>query len=69
MKAYEILVDSQIEPEAKVGTLCYELKGIDFGAAEHDSHVLGVECVAVSLKESGDYPFFCIPAAHLKELK
>lgn len=65
-RKYEVLVDSRLEPNAKAGTIVYDLVGIDYGMADMDSNATGIEHVPVTLNEKGEYPFFTIPKAHLK---
>lgn len=63
---YVVLVDSGLEPKARAGTVVFRPKGWDYGAANDDTRVTGVEHISVTLSSSGDYPFFTIPKRDLR---
>lgn len=48
------------------GEIVFEAAGHDYGLANDDSRMTGVEHVSVSKHSDGGYPFFTIPKAHLK---
>lgn len=43
------------------GTIVYPLKKHDYGCANDDRRILGVECESMSKTPDGDYPFSVIP--------
>lgn len=47
------------------GTVVYDCQKHDYGLARDDTNETGEEHISVSLNESGDYPFFTVPADHL----
>lgn len=68
MAAYLLLADSAIEPEAKTGSIVYDLMRPDYGLASADSRGFGYECVSVTLSPYGDYPSFTVPKSALRKL-
>lgn len=66
MKKYELLADRF---DHKAGEIVYDCKGYDYGCALDDTHVTGKKHISVILNEDGDYPFFTVPKAQLKEIE
>ncbi len=62
-KAYRLECDRF---EHKAGTTVYEQKFHDYGLANDDSRLTGVEHVSVTLKSDGGYPGFTVPRHQLK---
>jgi hypothetical protein len=69
MTTYRLLKDSEIEPKAKAGTLVYDCKGHDYGCANDDTRMTGIEHQSVTLNADGDYPFFTVPTRDLEKIK
>jgi len=65
---YRILKDSKLEPKAKAGTIVYRCRFNDYGCADDDEYVTGVEHIACTLNENGNYPFFTVPKPDLDVL-
>lgn len=59
-KAYKMLRDSTVNPSVKAGDSVYDIKGWDYGCANDDTRMTGVEHTSVTLKDDGDYPFFTV---------
>jgi hypothetical protein len=68
-KRYEMLSDSKIEPAATKGTIVYSCHGCDYGCANDDTRMTGVEHTSMTLNEDGSYPFFTHPRHMLKPLE
>jgi len=69
VQAYRVLKDSNLNGEAKVGTIVYAGRGYDYGLASDDTRATGIEHVSVTLKRSGDYPTFTVPLRDLEEIE
>jgi len=57
-QAFVLLTDSGIEPTAKKGATVYKCAKADYGCADLDTRMTGIQHISVSLKPDGDYPFF-----------
>ena len=66
-KRYVMLADSELESNAKKGTVVYEYLNYDYGLASDDTWITGIEHVSVTLNENGDYPSFTVPVTDLGE--
>lgn len=66
--SYRLCVDSQVNHEAKKGTIVYMARNHDYGLASDDTRSTGIQHVSVTLDPSGDYPFFTIPVRDLEPL-
>jgi hypothetical protein len=51
------------------GQTVYDTKGHDYGLANDDTRMTGIEHVSVTLDENGEYPFFTIPKADLEKIE
>lgn len=49
-----------------VGTVCYRLRGFDYGVASDDTRMTGVQHVSMTLDPEGDYPSFTVPEKDLE---
>lgn len=65
---YRLLKDSKIEPEARAGMTVYRCLKHDYSIAEEDRLMTGIPHVPVTLKSSGDYPFFTVPEPDLERI-
>lgn len=63
---YVVTVGSTLEPSAVAGTVVYRPKGWDYGSANDDTRMTGIEHISVTLSADGDYPFFTIPKNSLR---
>lgn len=63
---YRVIVDSEIEPRAVAGMIVYRCKGWDYGMANDDTRLTGIEHISVTLDAGGGYPFFTIPKRDLE---
>jgi hypothetical protein len=63
---YVVLQNSKLEPKAAAGTVVFRPNGWDYGSANDDTRVTGVEHISVTLDADGDYPFFTIPMRDLR---
>ncbi len=66
--SYKMLVDSDLEPKAKAGTVVYDIRGWDYGLASDDTRMTGVQHVSVTLDEDGGYPSFTVREDHIQKL-
>jgi hypothetical protein len=69
IKKYEMLSDSKLEPLATRGTTVYSCMSHDYGCANDDTRMTGIEHTSVTLKSDGGYPFFTVPKSGIKEIK
>lgn len=65
---YEMLVDSDLEPLAKKGTIVYDCLKNDYGLSNDDTRMTGIVHVSVTLKSDGNYPYFTVPYKHLRKI-
>lgn len=65
-KVYVLLEDSKIEPKATKGTTVYDCAGYDYGCANDDTRMTGIEHKSYTLDPDGGYPFFTHPVRGLK---
>jgi hypothetical protein len=63
--AYMVLVDS---PPFKAGEKVYRLMYADYGVANDDSRMTGVEHWSMTYSETGNYPSNTIPKRFLAEI-
>lgn len=66
VRKYEVLKDSVLERKAKVGTVVYDYHGYDYGCANDDTRMTGVEHQTMTLDPEGGGPFFTMPCRDLK---
>jgi hypothetical protein len=64
--AFKMLIDSAIEPKAKMGTTVYKCRGYDYGLASDDTRMTGIRHISVTLKSDGDYPSFTVAERDLE---
>lgn len=55
--------------EHAAGTAVYSCNGYDYGCSSDDTRYTGIPHVSVTLKETGDYPFFTVPEHLLENAK
>lgn len=67
-QSYRLLKDSKINPEARAGMTVYRCLRHDYSMAEDDRRMTGVPHVSVTMKPSGDYPFFTVPEPDLERI-
>lgn len=67
-KAYTVKRADRAASTVEVGDTVYYCKGHDYGCANDDSRMTGIEHVSVTINEDGDYPFFTIPRADISPL-
>jgi hypothetical protein len=67
-KAYRMKADRVLggELKARTGDTVYPCTGWDYGCANDDTAVTGIEHTSVTLKPNGDYPFFTVPKQDLE---
>ncbi len=68
VKAYKMLRDSELEPDAKAGTTVYDCMGCDYGVSNDDTRYLGYPHRSVTLKPDGSYPFFTVPERDIEAI-
>lgn len=66
-KRYRMLKDSTINTEVTAGEIVYACRGYDYGLANDDSRVTGIQHISVTLNADGDYPSFTVPVRDLEE--
>ena len=69
MSTFRILRADRDASKVEVGTLAYSCNGYDYGCANDDSRMTGIEHRSVTLDPTGAYPFFTIPKEDLEEVK
>lgn len=52
----------------QTGTMVYSLAMSDYGCANSDSRLTGVEHTSVTLDKDGGYPSFTVPLGYLMEV-
>lgn len=65
---YRLLKDAETCEEAKVGATVFDCNNHDYGLANDDTRLTGIEHKSVTLKEDGGYPFFTVPTKDLEEI-
>lgn len=55
--------------EHPAGTVVYDCERHDYGLARDDTYDTGEDHISVTLDESGDYPYFTVPVAHLDRVR
>lgn len=50
------------------GTIVYDSRKYDYGLANDDTRLFGIEHVSVTLEPDGDYPCFTVPKHDLEEM-
>lgn len=68
VKQFRIIREDRAAMEVEVGDIVYDSAKHDYGLANDDTRITGIEHVSVTFKEDGDYPFFTIPRADLEEI-
>lgn len=68
-KAFRMLKDSQIRKEVKAGAIVYRCIGWDYGCANDDTRITGIEHTSVTLDPAGAYPFFTVPKQDLEAVQ
>jgi hypothetical protein len=67
LKEYRVIrADRAADKSIKVGDIVYDSKGHDYGCANDDTRMTGIEHQSVTLDDCGDYPFFTIPKMDLE---
>lgn len=66
-KVYRLKSNDNAEKHP-AGTLCYPLRGWDFGLANDDTRITGIEHKSVTLDPNGDYPSFTVRFSDLEEI-
>jgi hypothetical protein len=69
MTKYRLKRDSDLEPDAKAGTIVYTLRRHDYGLAQDDERMTGFPHRSVTLDPEGDYPSFTVPCSALEKIK
>lgn len=62
VRKYRVLKDSKREPKAVAGMIIYDSFNYDYGCANDDTRLTGVEHKSFTLDPKGGYPFFTMPA-------
>lgn len=65
-RSYTVKRADRAASAVQVGDVVYDCKSHDYGCANDDTRLTGIEHVSVTLKEDGDYPFFTIPSGDLE---
>lgn len=65
-ESYRLLKDSQVKSSVKAGTIVYRCAKYDYGLANDDTRLTGIQHTSVTLKPDGDYPCFTVPTADLE---
>lgn len=68
MNKYKLIAPINHAPDAEVGCTVYEYTGCTYGLVSEDTHMTGIEHIAVTLKSDGDTPFFTAPIRSLVKL-
>jgi hypothetical protein len=69
-RAFRVLrADRAADQSLAVGDTVYSCKGWDYGCANDDTRMTGIEHTSVTFRPDGDYPFFTIPRADLELAK
>lgn len=64
---YELTEDHPHE-DFKKGDVLYDFTGSDYGCADDDTRITGVEHIAVTANATGGTPFMTAPKRILKEI-
>lgn len=68
IRKYKLLCDSTIT-DAKEGDIVFDYMSHDYGLANADSRLTGVEHTSITLDPAGGSPSFTHPKHQLKEIK
>lgn len=68
-KAYKMLRDSEVDTSVKAGDTVYEYFGCDYGCADDDTRILGIEHESFTKNPNGGTPFFTAPIRDVEEIK
>lgn len=68
-KKYELITSSRVNADAVSGTIVYEFTKCDYGLADDDTRLTGMEHRSVTLEPSGDYPSFTHTVSGMREIK
>lgn len=68
MRKYMMKADSNIQPDAKKGSIVYEACVHDYGTSRGDSQFMGFQYVSVTFDENGGYPLFSVPLTSLQPI-
>lgn len=68
VKQFRVIREDRAAMEVEIGDIVYDSIKHDYGLANDDTRITGIEHVSVTFKEDGDYPFFTIPRQDLEEL-
>jgi hypothetical protein len=68
MKKYQV-VKTNAHLGIEKGEIVYECLKHDFGTVREASRIHGTECIAITKKEDGDYPFIVVPLDHIELIK
>lgn len=68
IKQFKILRADRAAMPVEVGDVVYNSAKYDYGLANDDTRITGIEHVSVTFKEDGDYPFFTIPRQDLEQI-
>jgi len=53
--------NNKLDDPVTVGEVLYTLMKNDYGGSSLDTDLLGTECISVTRKSSGDYPYITMP--------
>lgn len=53
--------NDKLDSPVTVGEILYTLMKNDYGGSSLDTDLLGTECVSVTRKSNGDYPYITMP--------
>jgi hypothetical protein len=53
--------NDKLDHPVTVGETLYKLMKPDYGGSSLDTNLLGTECVSVTRKPNGDYPYITMP--------
>lgn len=70
-KAYTVLHTRTLGETTYVnkGDTVYAARCADYGLANDDTRLTGMQHISVTLDPTGDYPYFTIPVAHLRNIE
>ena len=59
--------NDRLDEPFTIGETVYKLRVADYGSAETDTAIEGIECISVTRNPNGNYPFQTIPVNCLQE--
>lgn len=69
-KSFKLLrADRAANKSLKIDDIVYDFRSHDYGCANDDTRITGIEHCSVTLDADGGYPFFTIPKMDLEEIK